>query len=125
MLDLHAFQRDVDAFGHPTRAEVEMLRSVTAELGAQEVFVTGNVRQYLAQQHLAHATPVIRRGIDEVHAQGNRDMDAPQRLVEIHAAELGAERRSSEGKLGQIQLSLSETASFHSNDSQQDAWQVS
>ena len=98
VVDPHPVEADVDALDDPPGREVEVGGVVAAELGAEEVRVAGDAPEGRAEQALAQPPAVEGRGVDEVHAEVERDPDRPDRLVQVDRAELrprATTRRSS------------------------------
>ncbi len=81
-------ETDIDAFGHAFGAEVEMGQVVAAELGAEEIVVSGDIAKGDAEEDFAHASAVEGRGVDEIEPDVESDADAAQRFIEGNWAEL-------------------------------------
>ena len=113
MIRAEPVQRDIDRFRHALRGEVEVLQIVAAELRAELVAFARHAFQRDAEQHLAHAAAVERRGVDEVEPAIERDADALKRFVELHAAKLRTERRRAETEDWKLEVCLSEWTGLH------------
>ena len=92
VIDLHPFQRNIDALFDPAGAEIEMRPGISAEFRPQKIAVARNFRQHAAEQNFAHSPAVKRGRIDEVHAAVNRDTDAAQRFGDIDGPEFLSQR---------------------------------
>ena len=99
-IDLHAFQRDIDAFDNTFCTEVKVLRRVPSQLRTQNIRFSRNLWQNSSQHHLAHPPAVVSRCVDVVDATVYRDVDATQRLGNIDRTKLGANGGGSEAEHG-------------------------
>ena len=86
---------------------------VPAELRAEQILISRHVAQSDAGQDFAHASAVERRRVDEVQAALQRDANAVERLVELHAPKFLAQRRGSEAEDRQIQAGAAQRSSLH------------
>ena len=81
-----------------------------SQLGAQVVPVPRDAAERDPQQAFAHPAAVIGRGVDEVHAQVEGDMDRAQRLVDIDGAKFLPQRRGAECQPGELQAGAAQAA---------------
>ena len=90
-----------------------MLQVVTAQLGAEGVRVAGHVAQHLPEHDLTHSAPVKGGGVDEVHAEVDRDTAGLEGLVDTDAAKFLPQRGCPVGNHREFEIGFSEFASFH------------
>jgi hypothetical protein len=107
MIGAEAVQRHVHALRHALRGKIKMREVVASEFRAEGVAFARHALQRDAKQHLAHAASVEWRCVDEVQPALERDAHALHRLVELHAAELRAERRCAEAEDGKLEAGFS------------------
>lgn len=108
-----AVERDVDGFLDAFGGEIEVAERVAAELGAELVGIARLAAEGDAEQDFRHAATVEGGRVEEGKAEVERGVDGIQGVVELHRAELLAERGGTEGEDGKVDAGGAEGAGDH------------
>ena len=108
-----AVQGDVDALRDALGAKVEVRQVIAAELRAELVAIARDAAEGDAQEYFGNTAAVEGRGVDEVDAAIEGDLDGLQGVIEGDTAEFLAERGGAETENREFDSGLTEGASLH------------
>ena len=70
-----AMEADVDGFGDALGGKIEVAQIVAAEFGAERVTIPRHIAEGDSQHDLAHSAAVEGRGVDQIHAEVECDVN--------------------------------------------------
>ena len=101
-----------DAFGR----EIKFVHVVASALGAEEETVATNLLERLAQDFFGKCAAIVRRGVDEVDAAIERDVQGADALRLVEVAIFIADGRRAVADDGKIETGFAQWTGLHAAD---------
>ena len=119
IIDPHAFQAFVHAARDAFGGEIELVHVVATALGAENETIAANLLEGFAEDFFRQCAPVVGRGVDEIHAAIERDVQRADALGLVQVAVFIADRGRAVADDGDVKSGFAQRTGLHAPISQE------